>query len=267
MKSLFLFLLLANLVLFYAQTHWLDDSPVEVTLELQSLPPGVQRLVLLSEQIPAANEAPQGEELTPLKALSPRAGSETETGPADTDNTPAMDQGALKMLDAIVETPPSEAESMPPVCFTLGPFTETTAADKATSAIEALGIGVQRRAALEKTLQGYWVYLSPFKDYATATAMLKKLQAAGFKDLYIMRKGPQQNAVSLGLFREKTAAVRREKQVRAKGFKPVVSEQFREKTRQWLAFAIPGDEAVTAVSVAGVAGQYGGTRLEQKVCE
>lgn len=272
MRALFLFLLLANVLFFYGQSHWREDAAPHQTLPAQPLPPGVQRLVRLDEEIPVQPAAAEDG----IQLLAPLDSAQTvgdQAPPGMPENTLELDQGALKMVDtegtetAPQPMPEAAPEAVAMLCFSLGPFVEIPRAQQAAGAIGALNLQVQRREEVERTLQGYWVYLPAQKDFAAAGAMAKKLQAAGFKDLYIMAKGAHKNAISLGLFRQQSAAERRVKQVRAKGFKPVLDTQYKEKIRYWLEFAIPANQAVTVLSVTGLATDYSETRLEQKACE
>jgi hypothetical protein len=227
MRALFILLLLVNAVFFYWQTHWVEENPVPAPLAPQQLAPGVKPIVLLKE-LPAGQNGARAEAPAELTA-------------ADT---------------AAAQT-----------CYSLGPFADGAAAEQAAATIKALGVTVERRETGPGAAQGYWVYLKPFKDYAAAGAMAARLQAAGVRDLFIMGAGAHENAISLGLFSQRSAAERRLNEVRAKGFAAVLEPQSAGAARQWLSVSIPAGREDALAPLQGVAAVFGEARLEREECD
>lgn len=288
MRKLLLFLLLVNAVFFYWQTQWLESGDVMQSLQPEVLPPGVEHLTLLHERASLETVPAETAEFA-LEPLQVATGSEEEIITAQTDVEPALDQGALEIVAAaqdvpgenqtageesagteeVVEIPPVVAvpSPVPPLCFSLGPFVEVSIAQTAKQRLTSAGAEVEQLEEVQRSLQGYWVYLPAAKDYSAARETAGKLKEKGIKDLYIMGKGSYQNAISLGLFRQKDASQIRLKQMQKLGFPAVLDEQYREKILHHLTLTLPGDQPDTLKGVKDLAGKYTNARLEEKACE
>lgn len=260
MRALFVIFLLANVGLFYWQTQWRPAQPESRELPVESLPAGVARLQLLSE-------APTD------KARDDASRSETTETPTSDESVavvtpgsleqPALDEGTLKR----VEETPAPAPTAPPVCYSLGPFRDKAKAATVREEFSKAGFEVTAREDVERTPRGYWIYLPAQKNYNDANAITESLQAKGIRDLFIMGKGEHQNAISLGLYRTKSAAEERYNQVKALGYAPEFEQQYRETPVTWLELTLPAEEASLATRLGELAGQYADARLTPKACE
>ncbi len=169
------------------------------------------------------------------------------------------DFGDIRLLE---ETAPAEAaetgeaEALPAAaatararyCGELGPFPSRNMAEgfrrKLARDPEAR-VGIESRKG--KVDIGYWVMIPPLANAKEAQAMLKKLRRAGFKDLWLMRKGEHANSISLGLYTEERYARRHGNDIRKKGFEAVIVPKQRKGRLFWVVFSGLGQDALEAL--------------------
>lgn len=255
MRAVFLFFLLVNAAYFYTQSDFFRDDKAPIILQKQKLPDGVNRLTLLRERglgvTPKATEKPAPIPPEELEKLQ-----EVEKGEVETSNDSQEEE-------AISEAP----KSTQMVCFTLGPFAQASTAGRTAEAISALGVTVNRRQTSQRRPRGYWVYLPAFKTYDAAKKRVDELQKKGLKDMFIMGKGDHKNAVSLGLYRRKSAADERYQQVKKMGLSVNIETQYRVTKLAWLDMEVPDDQESTIAAISEIAGQIPKTTLAQRKCK
>ena len=210
MKWLFFALLLANLIL--AAWNRLASPPPSNPLAHQSLHP--ELLKLLSEKAqPAPISAPAAvSEPAPVSAAA--AASAPVSAPA-----PVKVQTPVK----VPVSAPVPAKTAPPAlaCYKWGPF--TTEVDDAKKAIAKLSPSASvKTLALSNAALGFWVYLAPAHSADDAALSVKKLNAMGIKDHFMVKQtGKWQYAVSLGIFHTPMAAKNYAATLRKKGLEAV----------------------------------------------
>ncbi len=106
--------------------------------------------------------------------------------------------------------------------------------------------------------------ISPLPDVASAEDMLKKLRAAGFEDLWLMRKGERKNAISLGLYTDRRYAQRHADNIEAKGFSPVVLPKQKNVRVYWVVFSDVEEETLQALEEQNLPASV---VLEKKDCK
>ncbi|WP_456418231.1 hypothetical protein [Thiolapillus sp.] len=132
-------------------------------------------------------------------------------------------------------------------CGELGPIRSRNMAEgyrRILSQNEAANVQVEARAGRETT--GYWAMIPALPDLASAEAMLKRLQAAGLEDLWLIRNGELENAISLGLYTEERYAKRHADNVRNMGFEPIVMPKQRKTRVYWVVFSAVEEEVLKA---------------------
>ncbi|MCL2656215.1 MAG: SPOR domain-containing protein [Betaproteobacteria bacterium] len=123
-----------------------------------------------------------------------------------------------------VSTPEPQATASPPAASASTPslacvrWTGLTLlqADQVVQKAKAGGM----RATVEATgtPTSWWIYLPPQADRAGAEKKAEELQRLGVKDYFIINEsGPNQNSISLGLFKSEDAAKRMLEQLRRQG--------------------------------------------------
>lgn len=145
---------------------------------------------------------------------------------------------------AMAGTPQNDDTSMPDGsgvrCLSLGPFPDNDAFAEAEAKLAALGLSGKRRLAEGQIWVGYWIFLSPEGSREQAVAKVGALRKLGVGDIYIEPAGERENAISLGVFKERNRAQRRYREIRDLGFEPQIARRTRQGTVYWLDF-VPDD--------------------------
>ncbi|HEY9664080.1 MAG TPA: hypothetical protein V6C65_36980, partial [Allocoleopsis sp.] len=56
----------------------------------------------------------------------------------------------------------------------------------------------------------------------------------GVKDIYVVADEANRNAISLGVFSQRSGAVERQKKIRKLGYHPLLADRFRDTPNYWL---------------------------------
>jgi len=153
----------------------------------------------------------------------------------------------LRLLAELERRPPGEAAAElaePPAplsgdarCQAIGPF-ETPAELRA--AMDRLLPRVERiqfREVATVALRGYRVFLPPAGSRAEALKVARELSARGVSDYYVVTAGPQQDTISLGLFRDLGNATERRDRLAALGYAPVLEPRTEPVSQWWVDIA------------------------------
>jgi len=187
MRALIVLLLVLNAGV--AAWWWL--SPAAAPVGLPAHPAGVPRLQLVSEvRSEARSDAGAAEPGTPVA-----------TGIASPPAAPA----------------PGVAASVATQCARLGPFADAATAEAARARLPA-SVLASRVQAQGRTRGAWNVVMPPQVDPAAAQALAQRIDAAGFKDYYVVRDGASANGIALGRFGSADAAQRHQASLQAAGF-------------------------------------------------
>lgn len=118
-------------------------------------------------------------------------------------------------------------------CLTMGVFTKNDEASNALSYLKSIGLNGLIRKEESVNRSGYWVFLPPHSSRADARAQLKELQANGF-DSFIVTKGVNRNAISLGIFKHKYEAKQHLADLEGKIRDIELGQRIRIRTKYWL---------------------------------
>jgi hypothetical protein len=122
---------------------------------------------------------------------------------------------------AAVETaaPPSipAASTTASQCFTVGPFVDAAAVSIASARLQSRVTRLQVRQA-PTARHGWRVWLPSLADHDAAVAMAARIDAAGFKDYYVVPTGTEAHSIALGRFGNEEAAKRQQAALTAAGF-------------------------------------------------
>ena len=205
-RALFLFLLLANIVVF-AWMRWYGQPD---TANLTPAPALTGKpLQLASELTPA-----QRKDLASVEAPAPGTAA-SAVAAAPPAATGALAAGTI-------------------ACAAYGPFPSDDAVQLAAGRLKPLGLDVTNHVVPGKSKLGYWVYLPPFGSKREADAAASLLKRRGVKDIYVVTDEANRNAISLGVFTQKSDAQDRQKEMRKMGYHALMAERFRDEPRYWL---------------------------------
>ena len=133
--------------------------------------------------------------------------------------------------------PPANAELVAnavPVCFRLGPFTDTARVIQAEAKLNERHLGFARRTEETKTITGYRVTLPPLASREAAERKRQELTRLGFKDHAVIQEDGWHNAISLGLFSVEANATARVRELAAKGVEASMQPLTQDRTLYWL---------------------------------
>ncbi|MCB1758712.1 MAG: hypothetical protein KDI68_02885 [Gammaproteobacteria bacterium] len=184
----------------------LDDNPIfpAAQLSAEETPTGVE-----GASVPLPDVAGEAE-----GAAEPTEQAETVaiTGEAEANTSPVQDLH----------------------CWTLGPFSDLTAAQNGLKSMEDVGVAAKLREEQSREITGYWVLLPPFEDVRKAIDAVNSLKAQGVVDVQRFYKGEFERGVSLGVYNRRFNAEKRKAQIETKGFVPDVLPRYRQLSAYWL---------------------------------
>ena len=202
-RALLLLLILANFGIL-AWHRWYE-LPEQATQAAPSPAVGGKPLELAAELSPAERKA--------LAASD--AAAQTASPPATTAPAPAAATGAL-------------------ACAAYGPFPSDDAVLQGEARLKPLGFQVSEHIVPGKSKLGYWVYLPPFGSKREADLAASLLKRRGVQDIYVVTDEANRNAISLGVFSQKSGAEDRQKAMKKLGYRALMAERFRDEPRYWL---------------------------------
>lgn len=234
MRTLFLLVLLADVALL-AWMHWLAPSPDYA----QALPADLPRLQRIEEVALSQLGRPTGE---PSPAADgggwgreEEGGQGTGDGGRSTSEAPSEGEASVGAASVGAASAANESDSEPALrCRSLGPFTSVGEANRASSILGGLGYSPMQRVAEGEVWFGYWVYLSPFPSTEAAEEMARELDRNLVEDYYVVRGGEMADAISLGVFSERSRAETRATDMREMGFPAEITDRYRTAPVYWL---------------------------------
>lgn len=218
-RALFLLLLALNI----AAGLWLWLAPSAAVPVLPRTDPGVAALTLLGEQL-----ASLGDDAAELAAAPEPLPDAVAAADAE-----AVGSGAPVTIAAAVAP-------VPTTCIEIGPIQTQAELRQAETALAAIGRPLSARESTERRFRGYWVYLPATASRAEALDTARALADAGVRDYYVVTAGDRENTISLGLFRDRDNAERRQAEMRSQGYRVELSERVEEQHVYWLGLAHPG---------------------------
>lgn len=199
LRFVLILLLLLNALAFAAIKGWLGfvpprGEPERITNQLHP-----DRIKLLGANTPASDTSSAPAPATPVPssvvAAAPPAENEQQREPEQLAATPV---------------PPSDTQ-----CFFWSGLNASDA-DRLTALLTAGGL-IPRQSSVEVPTS-WWVRIPPQGSREEAERRVRELRAQGITDLYIVPDaGPNQFAISLGLFKTEASSNQHLAQLRAKG--------------------------------------------------
>jgi len=202
-------------------------------------PRGVPRLQLVSETAAGA----------PAQVAVPQAGEPLTAAPPPADApAPAIDETGQPQASAAR-------------CFSFGPFPDAAAASAAQAKLPG---GARSARIRSETLRrgGAWtVLMPPQPDRAAAQALAQRIDAAGFKDYYVIGEGASINGIALGRFGAEEAARRHQAALRAAGFQAQLQAPASAGSATWLDV-----ETSPSFDADAARATIGATRAQARAC-
>ena len=164
--------------------------------------------------------------------------------------------------------PPAPATPLrqAPPCLVVGPMEQASEAETLAGRLrEALGANVTvRRTRVE--VNQYWVYLPPVGNASQARELARELGRQGLSDYQVLASPGKRNAISLGLYSDRTLALKRMEQIRALGYEPLMETLSRKALRYQLQIKPATGQWVQPGQVRKLLGE-GNYGLQRAECE
>ena len=235
MKWVIVLLVLANVVFFGWQLARDEkaaaiEDPVPPATTTSAM---VNRLLLVNElergvlryrrRAPTAKPVPREEPQPPV-----------EMAKVESDSTPV----------------PVEESAAPPadpglVCHTIGPLDNEDDISALADWFSAQGSQAKLRTDERREVASTWVFLPPLESREAADARVLEMQAANIDDIYVIPRGDMANAISLGLYSQKSSLARRVSQLKERGFTPSVLPRYRTVIASWFDVTTDVDQPMT----------------------
>ena len=131
--------------------------------------------------------------------------------------------------------------SATPLCLSIGAFDTPADLRAAMNLLTPIAGRIQFREMQAAALLGYRVFLPAANSREEALQFARQLAANGLRDYYVVTAGPQENTVSLGIFRDLKNAEARKDSVVKLGFNPVLESRTEQASQWWIDVAVPED--------------------------
>lgn len=151
----------------------------------------------------------------------------------DRDAVPAI---ATRTVDAV--------SRVPEICTSLGAFDTQADLRGAMNALTPAVERIQFRESSRTQSYGFVVFMPAQSTRDAALELARQLSARGVRDYYVVSSGDQQNTISLGLFRDRGNAVRRQAELVGMGFAADIAERTEARPEYFLDYAQRQDRPV-----------------------
>ncbi len=158
--------------------------------------------------------------------------------------------------------PPPPPEPVPLACLEWGSFGPADAL-RAAQRLEPLTLGARLAQYRGEEIAGWWVYIPPQANRASAQKKAAELKNLGVEEYFVVQEeGRQRWAVSLGVFRTEEAAKARLEALRARGVKSALVGQ-RETRVPKLWYQVRSVEPALHARLQEMAKEFEGATLHE----
>jgi hypothetical protein len=275
MRSLLVFLLLANLGCFASRRGWVLEERTAIE-ESHLFRSGGQALVLISE-LPAerrrvmaslreaqATRAGAGRELLSVQQEANTVERQIAEVVGDIGEDRA--DSAQVRQNSLADNVASTLFEPVPWCARAGAFADQAAASAFVAELAELEVKGVLELREERVSSTWWVHMPVFESEAAARAMLAELQAKNV-DSYYMRSGEMAGGISLGVFSRRESASIAQQQLADQGYSTSIREVARMGERPYVVLAMPDKALRQAPEWAAFLGRSGGIELSENACE
>lgn len=229
------------------------EQPLKTTIANKDEKTTIEKLATNENMVSAEVANRPEEKASPV--ITPRAAVTTTNVPL-----PTPVEGIQAANDSAA---PPKPIPMPVTvtCFQAGPYLQAHEANKAAD-------WLNHQAEVKASVQGGTpvltitrVYLPPLESRQAAQRVAQRLSQLGIKDYMI----ESNNTISLGMFKNPDSVIRRVKQLQAKGYQQVkTDERYDNNTRHWLSVKIRIDSQTVLTAFRKI---FKGPALEPVACK
>ncbi|MDH5301684.1 MAG: hypothetical protein OEW58_10005 [Gammaproteobacteria bacterium] len=164
----------------------------------------------------------------PVHAAPPAHAPATEAKHAPAKPAPAKPSAPVVAQEQFpVDVPES-------VCFRVGPLRSQQDTDGLIKDLAEVKLNAVIASKDKGEFLGYWIYLPPERSMALARLKLEELKTKGFTDVFLVLTDEPQRAISLGVYRNKLAAQKRQEEFRSRGYEAELTMRYKRPPEIWL---------------------------------
>lgn len=167
----------------------IEVASVEVSTESEETP------VVLEDPVPDVDEVDSQEEV-------------------DSQSEEPVEPESLTEESGLVEADVNQER----ICYQIGPIRSLDERDEIVARLSSIDLIAVQHEQEEQQVVGYWVLIPQQETRDQAIDMVKRLEQAGISDVRRFVKGELRNAISLGLFKNKSFADGRSQHIIRLGF-------------------------------------------------
>lgn len=123
-------------------------------------------------------------------------------------------------------------------CPAVGPVADEGVSRDIVSALESAGYAAEGRQVELRNTPVYWVHVPPLASRQLAEQRLREFHVKGI-DSFLVASGEDANAISLGVFANRSSALGVQSRMAAAGVKAEIREQRRDVRQRWVILADP----------------------------
>lgn len=210
----------------------LAPPPVErVDLDPQPLP----RIVEHAETVP---DAEQVQEPPAIGHLETESDGFEATDPPETGFPPAS-----RASPEVADAAPTVEQPVAPAlldCVVVGPVESRRALEAVATRLRSTGALVDSPEGPGDAALDYHVYVEPSASWDAARAVEEELEGQSIEDVDIILRGTYENAVAVGVYRNRNLAEARRDRIAALGYNVKVRERHRLRAREVSTDALGG---------------------------
>ncbi len=160
-------------------------------------------------------------------------------------------------------TPPQPLKVSKQICYSIGPLRQDAQISAMRTWLVAIGGSPILRVDETSELERYWVYFPPRDSREEAQREVERMRAEGLSDVIAVPSGDMTNAISLGVFSQRSSLERRLQELRELGYEPLVMPRYRSENASW--FDVSFNQG-GALSLSEVAARFPQVEVSETAC-
>lgn len=179
---------------------------------------------------------------------------------------PPLNADKIRLLpESAVQSASAVKQDVSAACMEWGSFSEQDL-PHAVAAMAPMKLGSRLSQRQTERVNGYWVYLPPFKSNDEVEKKIAEIKELGLDEYFVVQdEGKWHNAISLGVFKTPDAAHKFRDSVKAKGLKAAKAGE-RMSKRLYTVFVLKDPDAALTARMAALQKDFPGSELKAVAC-
>lgn len=179
---------------------------------------------------------------------------------------PPLNADKIRLLPESAVLPVSAVKAeVASACMEWGSFSENDL-PRANAALAPLKLGGKLSQRQTEHVNGYWVYLPPFKNSDEVEKKIAEIKDLGLEEYFVVQdEGKWHNAISLGVFKTPEAAHKFRDSVKDKGLKAAKAGE-RMSKRLFTVFVLKDPDPALTARMTALQKNFPGSELKAAAC-